>query len=222
MSQNTVLLNNAREEVKKRYDVWFAEYQDIAKKSRDEEINKLQAGRPIPEDGRIYGEYWKDEFTQVTDKMRAEALNILTKEYHRLSDVITEAPNDEAVRTIDMFSLRAVSEPIENRDAKERYAAEIDMLMNKYGENYGVYQTLRAYAEKAGIYDFKQNNTAKEVVVCETLEEIVNREFAVSKAILNGMSDYDKTRFYLAIDHAGEDAFEAIKDEGENAEDSQE
>lgn len=199
-----LLLHDLRDEVKKIYGEWFDQYKSIADQSRAEWMRTMQAGRPVPEDGRIYGEYWQNEFSEVTDKSNKKALDVIVKGLASANGIITKAPSDDAVKVVELLKMRAPGEKIENQDAREAFANEIDAFMNAY-PNYSVYETLKDIADKAGIKDFKEHDAKKELEILDELERLVNRYISKS-VILNGVKDTDKTGFEMAVDSAGDHA----------------
>lgn len=199
-----IVLNDVREKVKGVYEEWFNQYLQISDKSRSEWMKRLGPGSTIPEDGRIYGEYWQNEFSKTTSESQAKAIEILDKERKAVMEIMAEAPSYEAMNVVNLLKMRAPKEKLENGDAKEALANEIDVFMTAY-PNYSVYETLKDIAVKAGILDFKEHEVKKIILTLDELEKYITR-YITNSAILNGVKDFDRNAFLFALESAGSDS----------------
>ena len=209
-----IMLHEVREEIKKIYGEWLAQYKELSTKSRAEWMKGLAPGSTIPEDGRVYGEYWQNEFNEVTSKSLAAAMEVLDKEREVIRNVISEAPSAEAMNVVGLLKMRIPGEKIKDVKTREALADEIDIFMSSY-PNYSVYETLKALAAKAGILDFKEHEAHKEIEILDQLEKHIYKYMDAKQATYNGVKDFDMDSFTMSVDNAGYDAMPTYSSNGE-------
>lgn len=203
-TQNNVLLEGLRKELQNIYDSWFDDFQVLAAASRSEYMKGMTPGQPIPEEGKLYIDRYKEQFATQTEKVAQKALEVVTRELVKIQKEMTEAPTEEAARALQIFAIRAVDETIENWTERNKYADEIDGLMNAYGSNYLTYQALKKYAEKAGVHDFNEHEATKRLMVAKDAESLVNKTFDAGRVAINGLNDTDRNAFNIALMNLGQ------------------
>ena len=209
-----IMLHEVREQIKKIYGEWLEQYTELSTKSRAEWMKGLKPGSTIPEDGRVYGEYWQNEFNEVTAKSLEAAMEVLDKEREVIRKVIAEAPSAEAMNVVELLKMRIPVEKIEDVKTREAIADEIDIFMSEY-PNYSVYETLKALAAKAGILDFKEHEVHKKIEILDQLEKHIYKYMDAKHVIYNGVKDFDTSSFTMSVDNAGYDALLAYDSNGE-------
>ncbi len=197
---------NRKNEIYKVYEDFTNEFEKIAAASRNEKISGLLPGDALPEEHRVYGEKRREEFKQAVAKYKEKAEEILDKIQAEVWDKMAAAPSDDGIKAVKMLSYTAPSEKIENIAERERFTTRIDAIMNKYGDNYSVYEALKHFAEVAGDYGFKDHQVTKDMAACEVIRNLINSYFTTSP-INNGISNLDKVSFKKSIDNAGKSIF---------------
>lgn len=159
------IITKAYKDLRETHDV-------IAEKSFLELVKSRRPGEYIPDRGEIHGKAWKDAFEESRHKYKSIAVDALNKYGADIEEKITIAPTEEAVRAVQMFSMK----PTDKIDPNS-YANEIDSLMNKYGSNYLTYETLRGLAVSHGIRDFKEHPLKTESDFTENLSHYIDSAF---------------------------------------------
>lgn len=179
------------ENINKAMDSWLDAYKRISNASRSEALNRLNPGESAPPTGKIYGDYNKT-WEKETEKYRNEIFEQLNEDKAEVMKKMTSAPSEEALRAVQMFSLRYDPEMIKNHpesSVKENVANEIDMLMTQYGDNYATYQTLKEMADRGGIHDFRDHPIKTEMDNIQEFSESINRNMNSHTYINKELSD---------------------------------
>lgn len=163
-------------------------------------MKTLTPGQPIPEEGKIYTEKYRELIETETAEAKAKAVSAIDREHEKIQKEMTEAPSEEAARAVQAFVVRAVDKEIEDSAQRNKYADEVDGLMNAWGSNYLSYQALKHYAEVAGVKDFKEHETQKKLEALQRIETLVNETFNAYSVVSNGLSEDGKgeLKFVLA------------------------
>ena len=115
----------------------------------------------------FYDNTIREQFARDCEKVRAEAHRLLDDVTVKLTDQATEAPTAEAVNTINLLAVR-----------KDVSADEIDMFMNKYGQNCPVaYKALKEIAEAHGYHDFADHPLGEQAENVQILAESIDSTF---------------------------------------------
>ena len=182
MSEKTRAMKDA---LKKEYSDWYKDYESIAAESFNAKIKTLAPGERIPDKGMIHGKEFQDQFRSVSGKHLDNAKGIIANVAKDVYATMNKAPSQEAVNAISMFALRAPAGKIESQDQREQYADEIDHMMCAYSD-YQSYTTLRSFAEKAGIHNFKKHSLTDDINACAGAEKLSERLFDPSTIIYHG------------------------------------
>lgn len=119
-------------------------YKNICERSREERIKSLQPGAALPAHGKLYGDEAREQFRKEADACRVQAASIIENELKALNDKMTAAPSIEAVNTIQLLKMRS-----------NVTAADINSLMQRYGDNSQVYDTLIDIAGQHNLNEYK-------------------------------------------------------------------
>ena len=134
------------EELKKILREYGNAYKFACDNSRDTLIDTLKPGSRLPEEGKIYGDAFRDQFKKDAAVHRDRALKIVDGEIKAINAKLTAAPSTDAVNSIMMLRMK-----------QHVTRADIDRLMSVYGSNPLAYDTLRDVAYDNGIRDLPEN-----------------------------------------------------------------
>ena len=155
-----------KEDLKKVYADYVDSYKQATAHSRRKYLETLRPGAIAPDDKpRFYSLEDKEAFRTICDKHREDAMNIFESEYKAINEKITEAPDADAVNTVQLLSLR-----------EEIESDEIAALLDKYGDNVQAYNAIIKIADDNGIKLEKHPITEK-------MERLKNLAGTVSNAI---------------------------------------
>ena len=196
---NTTFLNEQKNEIISLIKEWRDTFYDYAEKSRKEELESLKTydvNRTVP--GVIYSDKWKDLFTEETDKSKIKLDTIFSNIFKETEKDITIAPKTEAFNAVTAFKLRN----IKNIPKREKQI-ELQMLLNKYGDNYLINRAINDIAKEERIF---LNNSYRfpDFIETEKLKELVYSLFknwdriqgtippdGYINIILNAVNDFD-------------------------------
>lgn len=156
------------------------DFKRISERSREERLKTLEPGAKIPASGVLYGDRAKADFKVKADGYRTRANEIIDRELKVLNDKMTAAPSTEAVNTIQLLKMR-----------KNLTEADINPLMERYGDNIQVYDTLRDIAAQHDInsYRLEQNPLRAKAEKLTDLRTSINNNLRVERAERGYASD---------------------------------
>ena len=111
-------------------------------------VVSLPPGKPVPAKGVFYDDENMDRYNEKIAELRDEARAAVGKYSASISDKISKAPSEDALRAVQMFSLTSGL-------SAEDYTSRINDMMEKYGDNVMTYEALRGMAEANGVRDFR-------------------------------------------------------------------
>ena len=153
-------------------------YNELAEASWHKKIESLEPYKPTPKKGCFYDDESKTEYNNKVATYKDETLKVINDYISSVEMAASDAPSEEALRAVQMFSLVDAG----SMD-QETYANLIDALMNRYGSSLVTYETLRSFAQKAGIMDFKEHPELAAPQSAEEVERLVCRYFDSAKVL---------------------------------------
>lgn len=130
-----------RDSLKELTERFRSGYCSAAKSSWEHHVKTLPIGQAVPPKGEIYGTENKAAFDELCRDITAQGRDIIGGVKAEVSEMMTAAPTEEAVNTINMLKLRDnVSED------------EFARVMEKYGsDNYQAAKAISHVAHEQGI-----------------------------------------------------------------------
>lgn len=116
-------------------------YRTSCEASRNAYMKTLAPGSPVPKDGVIYGDDYKEEFWSMCKGFQGRANEIMDGVIDRLKNDTTEAPSSEAVNTISLLKMR-------NNLSRD----EVTDLLDRYGENPQAWRAISSIANDHEVY----------------------------------------------------------------------
>lgn len=184
-------MNNreARDIVKKALSDWRNSYKVTCDESRNAMLAGLKPGQPHPPKANIYGQQYQDKFAEDTRKYRTQALDCLQAYDKGLVDRMTEAPASEAVGAVQMLAISAGTVNKDDPHSREAFAERVGQVMNRYGSNCLVHESLRDMAASVGVYDFKPHPLAEKHQRCQDLSRSLEGAMDAFGAMRNDLTD---------------------------------
>lgn len=171
-------MNDAVNEV---YQAFVKAYTQLVKTSHMESLKNLKAGEVAPDEGVLLPAY-QEKMKELIEKYRSEALEKVNEAKDKITEVITTAPSEDALRALSAFRVSCPDKRVEESEERERIANEIDMLTLKY-DNYLIYEAYRSLAETIGIHDFREHPANKAMKNIGYSESFIAKE--ISSAVRN-------------------------------------
>lgn len=134
---------NTREanfQLKQLVDEFGSAFQTIAEESRTALMRHSTAGERIPVPGRLYGNEYRAQFTARCDEIRGAVAAVINEQIDNIKATMAEAPSADAVNTVQMLALR-----------DDITADEINVVLEKYGENYQAAKAIISVAASKGL-----------------------------------------------------------------------
>lgn len=131
---------------------------------------RLQPGDAVPEEGKIIGDVFRNEFESLANGYRERAGKIIDGKIKGYEEYLTAAPSDEAVRVISMLG---------NRDHIS--SEEFDLVVEKYGDNYQAYKALNDIGARNG-YHLAENERQAEYEALKGFKRSMDTYFSLSGA----------------------------------------
>ena len=142
------LLKTQKEKLISIIKGWVESFNKYAEISRKEALEALKPGETNRTQERvIYSDQWKKAFSEETEKSKIKVNSVFEELFKEIEKDITDAPKEEAINSIMAFNLRN----IKNIPQKEKQI-ELQMLLNKYGENYLINKAIHDIANQEKIY----------------------------------------------------------------------
>lgn len=165
MSKNTELKAITKEYAK--------DFRNICERSKEERIKSLQPGDPLPKSGVLYGDDARERFMARAAEHREKALSIVDSELAKIQDELTKAPSTDAVNTLTLLKMR-------NKVTSE----DLRPIMEKYGDNNQVYDTLRDIAAQHNIrdYAYESNPLREQAEKLNGLKSSLNNNLRIDRA----------------------------------------
>lgn len=179
----------ANKELKSIISQFKDSYRIACDSSRDAYMKTLAAGAPIPKEGSLYGETFKNEFESMCSGYRDKARKIVEKKLSELREEVTKAPSTEAVNSITLLNMR-----------NNITEAEIDDLLTRYGDNVQAWRTIVSIARDHNIYAFRDNDIDERIAAAESLERTLDKALSAQSAIGGRASDGFLSMVELDID----------------------
>lgn len=189
MSKNKELKAITREYAK--------DFKNMCERSKEERIKSLQPGDPLPKSGVLYGDDARERFNAKAAEHRAKALSIVDSELGKIQDKMTAAPSTEAVNTLMLLKMRNKVTP-----------DDLGPIMERYGSNNQVYDTLRDIAAQHNIrdYAFDSNPLRVQAEKLDGLKSSLNNNLRIDRAEKGYASDSFMAFLDAVIDDALPDA----------------
>lgn len=167
-------------ELKEITRAYAKDFKDICERSREERIKSLQPGDPVPKEGVLYGDDARERFKIKAAEHRAKAISIVDGELAKLQDEMTAAPSTEAVSTLTLLKMRS-----------KLTAEDLRPIMERYGGNNQVYDTLRDIAAQHDIrdYAFETNPLRIHAEKLNNLKSSLNNDLRIEWAEKGRASD---------------------------------
>lgn len=122
----------ANKELKQLTDAFKTNYRLAASQSRDNYVLSLPAGSRVPSEMKFYDKASREQFEVKCQELRQKARSIIDAHIEEVKKQSAAAPSEEALRAVQMLSLR--SRPTEE---------EIDNILTVYGrDNPTVWRTV--------------------------------------------------------------------------------
>lgn len=170
-------------------------FEETAEASRLEAMQQLKPGQPVPQRGRIYGDAYRQSFTQAARVIRNKALGVLAEWSEEISSLKTDAPSEAALRAIQLFQMRDTKSM-----SREELAQEANALVDRYGGCYQAYRVIQDIARKEDVY-IKPHPVAADVEAFETVKKGVTDFMAGVDAFGgNGPSAGKEAFFSMMLD----------------------
>ena len=150
-------------------------YRTSCEASRNAYMKTLPSGAPIPKEGVIYGDDYKEEFRSMCCGYRARADEIIDGVIARLKKVMTEAPSSEAVNVVSLLKMRNNLSIEEVRD-----------LLDRYGDNP---QTWKAISSIANDHELYVGNHP----IYEEMKDVEGLKRSIDKTLTPLNSNYTNT-----------------------------
>lgn len=168
-----------------------------AESSYRETLPTLKPGETAPEGGKIHGEKYQGLYNGKVYNAMDRANKALESWRESINHTLTDAPSEEALRAVQAFQLRN-----KERLTKEAYGAEIQRLIDRYGDNYQIYEALldMAMDKEVGINAMlKPNPAIKEAEDFEFVENSYKSVFTGPGGLLsNSGSPSTKASFIVS------------------------
>ena len=160
-------------ELKAITSAYAKDFKNICERSREERLKSLQPGDPMPREGVLYGDDARERFMTRAAAHRAKALSIVDGELAKLKDEMTKAPSTDAVNTLTLLKMRNKITPEDLRP-----------IMERYGDNNQVYDTLRDIAAQHEIrdYAFESNPLRVKAEKLNGLKSSLNNNLRIDRA----------------------------------------
>lgn len=170
-------------------------YNETARRSRSEALAMLKPGQIAPEEGKIYGDAHRANFAAAAGALRHKATEAVQQYKRELDNDMLIAPSEEAMRVLQAFSL-------EKADSnKERYAARVKSMADKFGDNYTFYRALVNVAAENGVHALPTHPLEVSMENCEAVTRSINSAFDSWKIENDGgVSDGRREFFDMSID----------------------
>ena len=181
-------LNTKLKELKIEMDASFTR---IAEASRKAYMETLPANARIPETNRIYGDAYKNQFSEKAAEIRGNVYSAIQEERERISKAKTEAPSAEAVNSIELMKLTT-----------DITANDIRNMVSRYGDNYGAYRAIASIAADAGIKSVCGTHPLDKVSDgLDYVEQKVASNFSTTDYLSKGVQNVSKMGFDAIVDN---------------------
>lgn len=131
---------NANTKLKEIISEFRTDFRVTADKSRNERMETMRPGEPIPDRGKVYSPELRQAFSDRAIDYKNRADEILDDHLKEVHERMTEAPSTAATNTITLLSSR---DNVNEND--------LNHLLEQYGSNYQVHRSLQDIAKKHGI-----------------------------------------------------------------------
>jgi len=148
-------------ELKKIVNEFYDLYEDAARTTRTAIMANLPAGAAAPKESDIYGEAGRNSFAKEAAKLLARAEQLINARIKPIKEKLTAAPSVEAVNAVTMLSF--------NKDVSE---TDVDLLIEKYSDNYQTVKALKAVAIEKGLNKYKSFYKDANILELEELERL--------------------------------------------------
>lgn len=163
-------MQNVNRQLKDIFSRYAADFDRAAERSRIEEIKNIQGGAVVPVSGKIYGHDARAAFGDVCAGYRDQIRGIMEGERKKIREKITDAPSADAVSAVSLLNMR--------KDIPEN---EFRNLLERYGNNYQVYQALASVARENGIH-IEDHPLRAQLDGIDRLENSLCREIDIASA----------------------------------------
>ena len=187
---NRYEIENCNKKLKELMKGYQKSYQDIAERSRQEYMQKLEYGAQIPKSGVLYGEAARKEFSDKCQSYRSEMRGITATATRKLKEQLTDAPSTEAVNAISLMALR--------KDIPE---SEVLDMLDRYGNNPQAYQTIAGLAKDRGVH-VDDHPVYRQLEEVEHLTNMLDNSLSLSNAERGHTSDGYLSMIGIGIDSA--------------------
>lgn len=134
---------NTREanfQLKQLVDEFGSAFHTISEASRTALMTSLKGGDMIPVPDKLYGNEYRAQFTDRCREILDAAVAIIDEQTDAIKASMAEAPSADAVNTVQMLALR-----------DDITADEINVVLEKYGENYQAAKAIISVAASKGL-----------------------------------------------------------------------
>lgn len=128
------------EKLKREFRRYSDTYSKLSEAAKMDYLKTAQPGEKVPERVALSGEY-AERFQNTINDIRVNVDNLLRPIQEKLEASITDAPSQEAANTIALLSTR-----------KHIDQAEIEHLINRYGDNVQAYNAIKDIASEHDVY----------------------------------------------------------------------
>lgn len=130
-----------RSEVMALQKEFAAAFHNAADMSRVEAMRTLKPGEPAPSNNKIYGDHNRNAFEAKAAALREKGHKIVNDARKEVGKAMSAAPSPEAINSVGMLKMR-----------DKLTADEVTAIVDRYGDNYMTYQTIKDIAKKSGFY----------------------------------------------------------------------
>ena len=167
-------MSNTNKKLKEITSNYRNDFEKICILSREKRLKELKPGERIPEKGILYGDEAKDQFRTKAEQYRNKAIDLIDAEINVYRDKLTEAPSTEALNSVQLMALR-------EKVTKDN----IDDLIERYGDNPMVFDTIKDLAKQKGIIsesEFIEHPLRLKIDAMENVRRDINRSFNIYDA----------------------------------------
>lgn len=183
---------NTNQQLKKLLKEFQDDYTKSTYASRMEYMSNLKAGATLPAEGRIYGDTWREAFSERAKGRAAEAEKLIAAAVAEARAAAARGPSTEAVNAVHLLAL--------NPSANAR---DFALIMEKYGDNSQVNRTLVGLATDRKIHLPSSNPTMEKLEAMENLAFNVHNIFS-----LGSIEQHSGALWNFMVEDAIDAAFE--------------
>lgn len=156
-------------------------YQATTADSWNKKVATLSPNDSVPKQGCFYDQENRDRYNAKCMELKAAALEQVQKYQDSIDTDIAQAPSEEALRALQMFSML----PPETLPNGTTYLRRINALSAKYGENALFMESLKGLAAKGGI-SIESHPAVRAYDDAETMKNAVS-SFFENRVVFSGM-----------------------------------